>query len=70
MGRCCPGRQDSDEVRRKVGVVALVGVFLIGSMIGLTWALAHPETFRRHLDFSAPQEHESHPMPHVAVDRS
>ena len=69
MGKCCPPQQDSESYQRKVGMAAVIGMLLIGSMIGVTWISAHPEMFRRHLDFSAPQVHESHPMPSLAVDR-
>ena len=67
MAGCCG---DQEEYKRKAGIAALVGIALIASLIGLTWLNAHPELFRRHRDFTAPQVNESHPMSHVAVDRS
>ena len=69
MGRCCPGRDDPEGFQRKLGLMAVAGIVLVTALIAMTWCSAHPELFRRHLDFSLPVDHESQPMPRMALDR-
>ena len=70
MGRCCPRQTDPDTWQRKVGLVALWLFVAISSFTALTWysSRASAERRRDHT-FSAPQEHESHSLPRVALDR-
>ena len=67
MAGCCG---DPDDYKRKATIAAVIGFVAMGVFMAATWVNAHPEIFRKHRDFTAPQEDESHPMPRVAVDRS
>lgn len=69
MAGCCPPK-DPERFQKTLGIAALIGVVIMGSFMAFSWVSAHPEAFRRHRDFTAPQMNESHPMPHVATDRS
>ena len=71
MGRCCPGRNDPEAFQRTLGLIAVWLFVAITAFAALSWYGPRLSTdLRRHRhSTSAPEAHESHPMPRVALDR-